>query len=161
MVGGIDMEKYQVTLTEEQLILIAKCVEDCHRFVCGQTGLDNTISILCSPHKFMIKERLKLLSKFVNPDLLPNQSYDWAGSGCKDKSQKKFIAMTYAIYREILHKVVNAGVYKSHTLTCNEGGTPPRIEKVWEQDDKHKIKVLDYEKYGNDNSWVTFLADGK
>lgn len=132
MVGGIVMKKYQVTLTEEQLMLIAKCVEDCHRFVCGQTGLDNTIDVLCGPHKFMIKERLKLLSKFVNPDLLPNQSYDWAGSGCKDEQQRSFIAKTYAIYREILHKVVNDGVYKSSTLTCKVGGQVPIIEVIEE-----------------------------
>ena len=130
--GEIVMKKYQVTLTEEQLILIAKCVEDCHRFVCGQTGLDNTIDVLCGPHKFMIKERLKLLSKFVNPDLLPNQSYDWAGSGCKDEQQRSFIAKTYAIYREILHKVVNDGVYKSSTLTCKVDGQVPIIEVIEE-----------------------------
>ena len=151
--------KYQMTLTEEQIMLIANCVEDCHRFACGETELWNTISRMKECGELRVK--MWELHDFAVPELSANQYYDWAGSGCKDKSQKKFIAMTYAIYREILHKVVNAGVYKSHTLTCNEGGTPPRIEKVWEQDDKHKIKVLDYEKYGNDNSWVTFLADGK
>ena len=36
------MKKYQVTLTEEQLMLIAKRVEDCYRFACGQTELYNT-----------------------------------------------------------------------------------------------------------------------
>ena len=124
------MKKYRVILTEEQLMLIAKCVEDCHRFVCGQTGLDNTISVLCSSHKLEIKERLKLLQKFVNSNLLPNQSYDWAGTGCKDEQQRNFIAKTYAIYREILHKVVNYGVYESPTLTCKEGGQVPIIEEI-------------------------------
>lgn len=124
------MKKYQVTLTEEQLMLIAKCVEDCHRFACGQTWLDNTISILCSSHKLEIKERLKLLQTFVNPNLLPNQSYDWAGTGCKDEHQRSFIAKTYAIYREILHKVVNDGVYKSPTLVCKVGGKVPIIEEI-------------------------------
>lgn len=28
-------KKYQITLTEDQLILIAQCVEDCHRFAAG------------------------------------------------------------------------------------------------------------------------------
>ena len=36
------MKKYRITLTEEQLRLIADCVEDCHRFACGQTELWNT-----------------------------------------------------------------------------------------------------------------------
>ena len=38
------MKKYRITLTEEQLMLVANCVEDCHRFICGQTDLHNTIS---------------------------------------------------------------------------------------------------------------------
>lgn len=151
--------KYQMTLTEEQIMLIANCVEDCHRFACGETELWNTIASMNSNGE--LKAKMKELHDFAVPELSANQYYDWAGSGCKDKSQKKFIAMTYAIYREILHKVVNEGVYKSHTLTCKEGGTPPMIERIFEQDDKHKIKVLDYEKYGNEKSWVTYLADGK
>ena len=36
------MKKYRITLTEEQLRLIADCAEDCHRFACGQTELWNT-----------------------------------------------------------------------------------------------------------------------
>ena len=29
-------KKYRITLTAEQMMLISKCVEDCHRFVAGQ-----------------------------------------------------------------------------------------------------------------------------
>lgn len=47
------------------------------------------------------------LHDFAVPELSANQRYDWAGNGSKSESQKKFIAQTYAIYREILHKVVN------------------------------------------------------
>ena len=36
------MKKYRITLTEGQLMLVSKCVEDCHRFACGQTELWNT-----------------------------------------------------------------------------------------------------------------------
>lgn len=124
------MKKYQVILTEEQLMLIAKCVEDCHRFACGQTELNNTMGVLWSPHRFEVKERLRMLSKYVNPDLLPHQSYSWDGYGCKDKNQREFIAKTYAIYREILHKIINDGVYKYRTLTCEEGGQVPIIEEI-------------------------------
>lgn len=119
--------KYQMTLTEEQIMLIAKCVEDCHRFACGETELWNTIASMNSNGE--LKAKMKELHDFAVPGLSANQCYDWAGNGCKNKIQKKFIAQTYAIYREILHKVVNAGVYKSQTLTCEEGGTPPRIER--------------------------------
>ena len=40
------MKKYTITLTEYQLALIAACVEDVHRFLCGDTKLHNTTSIL-------------------------------------------------------------------------------------------------------------------
>ena len=114
-------------------MLIADCVEDCHRFACGQTDLFNTISRIESSDMLLeVKERLRILSHFVNPELPPNASYDWAGNGCKDKFQRKFIAKTYAIYREILHKVVNNGVYASPTLRCEEGGELPIIEEVEE-----------------------------
>ena len=125
------MKKYRITLTEEQLMLIANCVEDCHRFICGQTDLHNTISrIESSDKRNKLRRRLWLLPRFINPELPPNASYDWAGTGCKDEHQRKFIAKTYAIYREILHKVVNNGVYKYPTLTCEEGGELPIIEEV-------------------------------
>ena len=125
-------KKYRVTLTKEQLMLIAQCVEDCHRFACGQTELNNTMGSIWSPHRIEVNERLRLLPKYVNPDLHPGESYSWDGYGCKDDQQREFIAKTYAIYREILHKVINNGVYKNPTLTCEEGGEPPIIEEVEE-----------------------------
>ena len=127
------MKKYRITLTKEQLLLIADCVEDCHRFACGQTDLYNTISCIESSDTLLeVKERLRILSHFVNPELPPNASYDWAGNGCKDKFQRKFIAKTYTIYREILHKVINNGVFTSPTLICEESGELPIIEEVKE-----------------------------
>ena len=124
------MKKYQVILTEEQLMLIAQCVEDCHRFACGQTELNNTMGVIWGPHRHEVKERLRMLPKYVNPDLLPHQSYSWDGYGCKNKYQRRFIAETYTIYREILHKIINDGVYKSPTLTCEVGGQVPIIEEI-------------------------------
>lgn len=35
---------YQITLTSEQMMLISRCVEDCHRFVAGQCELHNTVN---------------------------------------------------------------------------------------------------------------------
>ena len=32
-------KKYQITVNEHQLNLIAACIEDCARFLCGQTEL--------------------------------------------------------------------------------------------------------------------------
>ena len=125
------MKKYRITLTEEQLMLIANCVEDCHRFICGQTDLHNTISrIESSDKRNLLRRRLWILPRLIDSELPPNATYDWAGNGCKDEHQRKFIAQTYAIYREILHKVVNNGVYAYPTLTCEEGGELPIIEQI-------------------------------
>lgn len=123
--------KYQMTLTKEQIMLIANCVEDCHRFACGETELWNTIASMSGHGE--LRAKMKELHDFAVPELSTNQYYDWAGSGCKDKSQKKFIAQTYAIYREILHKVVNDGVYKHPTLTCEDNGGLPIIEEIKEE----------------------------
>ena len=125
------MKQYRITLTEEQLMLIANCVEDCHRFICGETDLHNTIShIESSDKRNKLRRRLWILPRLIDLELPLNASYDWAGNGCKDEHQRKFIAQTYAIYREILHKVVNNGVYAYPTLTCEEGGELPIIEEV-------------------------------
>lgn len=126
------MKKYRITLTEEQLMLVSKCVEDCHRFACGQTELWNTTSAFNIKEWNELRSRLQYLQPLVTPELGRGASYDLAGNGCKDMFQRKFIAQTYAIYREILHKVVNNGVYAYPTLRCEEGGELPIIEEVEE-----------------------------
>ena len=124
------MKKYRITLTEEQLILISNCVEDCHRFACGDTELSNTTSAFNIKEYDELRDRLQSLHSLVTPELGICASYGWSGIGRKDEYQRKFIAKTYAIYREILYKVVNNGVYKYPTLTCEEGGELPIIEEV-------------------------------
>ena len=124
------MKKYRITLTEEQLILISDCVEDCHRFACGETKLWNTTTSFNIKQWHELIHGLESLHPLVTPELGIYESYGWSGTGCKDEYQRKFIAQTYAIYREILHKVVNNGVYKYPTLTCEEGGELPIIEEV-------------------------------
>ena len=124
------MKKYRITLTEEQLILISNCVEDCHRFACGDTELRNTTSAFNIKEWDELRDRLQSLHSLVTPELGICASYGWSGIGCKDEYQRKFIAKTYAIYREILYKVVNNGVYKYPTLTCEEGSELPIIEEV-------------------------------
>ena len=126
------MKKYRITLTKEQLMLIANCVEDCHRFACGQTELWHTTSAFNIKEWDELRDRLQCLQPLVTPELEYRASYDWAGNECKDKHQKRFIAKTYAIYREILHKIINDGIYKCSTLTCDEGGQVPIIEAIEE-----------------------------
>ena len=36
--------KYQMTLTREQIMPIANCVEDCHRSACEETELWDTVA---------------------------------------------------------------------------------------------------------------------
>ena len=123
---------YQITCTEKQLILISKCVEDCCRFMSGQTGMYNTTSML--PNFLEAKEALELMHKIIVPQLSENESYGWSGGACPNKEQRAFIAQTYPIYREILHflaikKNLN-DVYSSETLTCELGGKPIKIKEL-------------------------------
>jgi len=125
--------KYRIELTEEQLRLIADCVEDCHRFAGGQVELWHTASLLDNGREVMdlLDKKVKDL---VTPELSHNASYGWSGSTCPNKHQRKFIAQTYPIYREILHFLAiengHDNVYLSSTLTCEEGGEPIKIERV-------------------------------
>ena len=132
-----DEQKYTLTVTESQLRLIADCVEDMSRFMGGQMELWNATSKL--DNFVELKERLNDLQSLVTPELPRNASYGWNGGGCPNKHQEEFIAKTYAIYREIRHRLrvlnkdlndENYNVYDSPTLTCELGGELPKIEKV-------------------------------
>lgn len=125
-------QKYRVTLTEDQLRLIADCVEDCCRFAAGQMELHHTTAL--SEHYNEIVDELEKLQPYMTPGLPRGASYDWAGNHCPDEGQRRFIAMTYAIYREIRHRIVVENgidnVHSSPTLTCADGGELPIIEKL-------------------------------
>ena len=129
-------KKYQIELTETQMRLIADCVEDCHRFMAGQTELFNITSRLET--YIELRYRLDDLHPLVTPLLPHNANYGWSGGSCPNKLQRSFIAKTYPIYREIRHFLAcqsndnDWNVYKSETLTCEEGGEPIRIKKMEE-----------------------------
>ena len=127
------MNKYQIELNEEQLYLIAHCVEDIHRFMGGQMELSNCTSSLDECRE--LRNKLRELQPLVTPDLPHNSSYGWSGSDCPNKYQREIIAKTYPIYREIYHffAVKNDqeyNVYHSDTLTCPEGGEPIKIKEI-------------------------------
>ena len=127
------MKKYQVTLTEQQLRLIAECVEDCHRFMGGQVDMRNITSRLDNYHE--IYEKLQEVKPLVTPELQWNACYGWSGGGCPNLHQRRFIAQTYPIYREILHFFAcqqknDWNVYQSEMLTCEEGGPLIKIEEM-------------------------------
>ena len=128
------MKKYIVTLNEHQLDLISQCVEDLHRFYGGQMELWNTASMLGHENFMKLRDKLNELKPLVTPQLRINESYDWAGNNCPNKHQRKFLAETYYIYREIRHKLTDPNdtwnVYNSPTLRCEESGEPIKIEEV-------------------------------
>jgi hypothetical protein len=128
------MRKFVVTLNEHQLRLISQCVEDLHRFYGGQMELWNTAPMLDHENFMKLRDKLNELKPLVTPHLERNASYGWDGSTCPNKHQRKFLAETYYIYREILHKLTDPkdtwNVYSGFTLRCEESGEPIKIEEL-------------------------------
>ena len=129
--------KWRIELTEHQLRLIANCVEDCHRFIGGQMELSN--STACLKHYRELSEELDKLQPLVTPELGRGASYGWNGGSCPYDNQRKFIAETYYLYREIYHqltleeanrKYMGWNVYIGGTLTCSDSGEPIKVERI-------------------------------
>ena len=125
--------KFQITVNEHQFKLIADCLEDCARFLCGQTELWHTTSQL--PKNYLeLREKLEELQPLVTPDLPKGASYGWNGGGCPDERQKKMIAETYYLYRTMLYALhkddKDYNVYTSPALRCEDSGEVIKIEEV-------------------------------
>ena len=124
------MKQYTITLSEEHLRLIANAVEDWSRFLSGQCELHNATSLIADidNYKKVQDVLFKQVHPCVTPELPLNASYGWDGQHCPNDHQRKAIAMSYGIYRQILHffalrcKDNDWNVYKSSTLTCEEQG---------------------------------------
>lgn len=128
-------KKYLLEVTESQLRTIADCVEDCHRFAAGQMELTNTISRCAVGDNYHeLTEKLQELQPYITPELPLGSSYNWAGKTCTNDYQRKFIAQTYPIYREILHYFAIErnlqNTYSSETLQCDEGGEIVKIKPL-------------------------------
>ena len=96
-------EKYTITCTKEQLKMISLAVEDWHRFLAGQCEMSNAMKYLMrNGNTRKIEE---ILSQQVKPIVTPylpfNASYSWDGALCPNIDQRKAIAMSYGIYRQI------------------------------------------------------------
>ena len=128
-------KQYRITVSESQLRMIADCVEDCHRFMAGQTELQNCTSILDLQHE--VQDELKKIQHLVTPHIGLGSYYKWSGCGCPNPPQRKFIASSYYLYREIRHfDAVNRGVdnvYSSPTLRCVDSGMLILIEEIKEE----------------------------
>lgn len=121
------MKKYRIELSEQQMALIAACLEDVSRFASGQWEMQNTIEAMVKglPFEEQIKRRdeaeyfLNKAKKILLPDLQDNSSKGYNGS--------EFIGNTYQIYRTILYQLAKDNnwdnVYSSPVLPSGNLGT--------------------------------------
>jgi len=99
------VKKYRIELSEEQMVLIANCLEDLSRFSAGQCELRYTIEEMVRglPFEEQLKKRdeveglLKQVKKVLLPNMLDNASHGY--------NNTEFIGNTYQIYRTILYRL--------------------------------------------------------
>ena len=124
--------KFQVTVNEHQLNLMAHCIEDISRFMGGQMELWNATSNLDNYRQ--LADKLEELKPLVTPELERNASYGWNGGSCPNERQRKLIAETYYLYRTMLYALHkdddNFNVYKSPALRCANSGEVIEIKEV-------------------------------
>lgn len=97
------MKRYKIELTEEQMHLIALCLEDVSRFASGQMELGHTVSGMLEEFPFEERRKRKgeteeLLTQ-VKGVLLTEEDSNKGYNG------SDFIGNTYQIYRNILHQL--------------------------------------------------------
>ena len=99
--------------------------------------LSNSTS--CLTHHLELSEELGKLQPLVTQQLECGASYGWNGGACPNDNQRKFLAETYYLYREIYHQVtlddakhryMDWNVYLGETLTCDESGEPIKVERI-------------------------------
>lgn len=131
------MKKYTIELSEEQMSLIAQCLEDVSRFASGQWEMQNTIEAMVKHLDFdeQIKRRdvaerfLRQAKRELLPKLSDNSSKGYNGS--------EFIGNTYQIYITILHQFAKDknwdNVYSSPALPSGNLGTI-KIDKLFKKE---------------------------
>lgn len=127
------MKKYKIEVSEDQMRLIANCMEDISRFASGQWEMRYTIEEMIRGLPFdeqmkrrdEVRELLKEVKKILLPELSDNAGKDYNGSD--------FIGNTYQIYRTILYQLAKDNnwnnVYSSPSLPSGNLGTI-KIEEV-------------------------------
>jgi hypothetical protein len=131
-------KKYTIELSEEQMRLVAQCLEDVSRFAAGQWELQNTVEAMIKGLPFVeqiqrrdnAEEHLRRAKRVLLPDFVDNESYGY--------NSTEFIGDTYQIYRTIWHQLAMDydwdNVYSYPALPSGTLGT---------------IKI---KKYGEDNN---------
>ena len=119
--------KYTIELSEDQMRLIANCLEDISRFASGQSEMKHTVRAMLKDLPFEVQldkrhqseSHLEEVKKVLLPDLHLNASLGYDGT--------EFIGNTYQIYRTILHQLAIDhnwdNVYSSSTLPSGNMGT--------------------------------------
>jgi hypothetical protein len=126
-------KKYTIELSEEQMRLVAQCLEDVSRFASGQWELQNTIEAMVKGFPFTdqiqrrddAEEHLRKAKQILIPQFADNQSYGY--------NSTEFIGNTYQIYRTIWHQLAKDNdwdnVYSSPALASGNLGTI-KIEQI-------------------------------
>ena len=126
-------KKYTIELSEDQMRLIADCMDDVSRFASGQWRLRNTLEAMVEglPFDEQIKRRneaeelLRQAKRVLLPDFVDNQSYGY--------NSTEFIGNCYQIYRTILYQLAIDNdwnnVYSSPALESGTMGTI-KIEQI-------------------------------
>lgn len=121
------MRKYKIELSEEQIRLVADCLEDVSRFASGQWELRNTIQNMVGELTFeeqmnrskLAEKNLRQIKRVLLPEIPDNGSMGYDGS--------EFVGNTYQIYRTILHQLAIDNnwdnVYSSPALPSGNMGT--------------------------------------
>jgi hypothetical protein len=121
------MTKYTIELSEDQMRLIADCLEDVSRFAAGQWAMQHMVEAMVEGLPFdeqlerrdKAEELLKQVKRVLAPEFPDNGGLGYNGT--------KFIGNTYQIYRSILHRLtVDRNVnntYSSSALPSGDMGT--------------------------------------
>jgi len=121
------MTKYTIELSEDQMRLIADCLEDISRFAAGQHEMRHTIEEMLRGWQFdtamekrdQIEAHLKGIRQILFPTMPINASLGY--------DETEFIGNTYQIYRTILHRLAMDNdwnnVYSSPALPSGTMGT--------------------------------------
>ena len=129
---------WRIELTEHQLMLMARCVEDCHRFMSGQMEMKNSTRILEHPRELW--HELNELQPLVTPGISKGQAMIGRAiivrTGNRRNSLLKRIIFTDGYTRKKTKeraKIVNfplGDVYLEETLRCKDSGEPIKVERI-------------------------------
>lgn len=127
---GNEEKLYNLVVNEEQLRLIAMCVEDCSRFASGQFEMWNTTTSDNGEYCFDTEIMDNIVKECRKQGVIPSLQ----GGLELSYNSTPFVGNTYQIYREILHffaiKYDWHNTYSGCTLPSGTLGTIKVEERV-------------------------------